>query len=239
MSLVKSLVIGMMSMTLSSAAFAQVYGSPVFRGNPPVQVTPGHGGPGFGHDGDHDRDDHHGGWGHHGFPGGPGGYPPYPTYPTYPSYPPYPTYPTYPPINPGYPSFPPGAGPGNVIGPCTIDAQYAGQNTRYTVMNSYGATVLITYDYNQAYQAAANAQMNRQCSSIMNTGNGAINPYPQPNPYPYPQQQTYCQVMPGGNAYGQDFYRVLDRAGRIIVNSCSYADAQRTAQTDPRCFQMN
>jgi hypothetical protein len=57
------------------------------------------------------------------------------------------------------------------------------------------------------------------------------------NPNPYQPAGTYCTVQQGGNAYGQQFFRVVDRMGRIIYNASTYADGQRVAQTDQRCFQ--
>lgn len=108
-------------------------------------------------------------------------------------------------------------------GPCTIytNIQY---NSVYTVTNAYGQTLTTTYDYSQAYQVAQNAEYSNQCSSI----NTVTNNYQQPN---------YCQIMPGGNSYGQIFYRVIDNQGRILRDSCSYQDASNEVQSNAQCYQ--
>ncbi len=54
---------------------------------------------------------------------------------------------------------------------------------------------------------------------------------------PPPPTQSFCRVMPGGNAMGGRFFRVIDRMGRIILNTPDYNQALRFSQTDPRCFQ--
>lgn len=147
---------------------------------------------------------------------------PYPNYPT-PSYP-----------NPGntYPS------PSNYpIGPCTINLQYSGNTQYYTVYDGYNRYISSHYDYYQALNIAEQYDRMGYCHGIRNnTGNSPYpNPYPTPNPYP----QTFCTVMYGQDAYGRQFYRVLDRAGRIIYTSPSYQQALQVSQTDARCFQYN
>jgi hypothetical protein len=107
-------------------------------------------------------------------------------------------------------------------GPCTIYSNSFGNN--YSVTNAYGQLIGTSYDYYQALQIAQNAQNTGSCNYINNQTNNRQNP-------------NFCQIMPGGNAYGQSFYRVIDRSGRILRDSCNYQDAQYTVQTDARCFQ--
>jgi hypothetical protein len=56
-------------------------------------------------------------------------------------------------------------------------------------------------------------------------------------PPPNPPTQSACRVMPGGNAMGARFFRVIDRVGRIILTTPDYQQALRFSQTDARCFQ--
>ncbi len=114
-------------------------------------------------------------------------------------------------------------------GPCTIQTSYNGHMAVYTVYDAYGSVMITTPDYNQAYQVALNSVANRVCSYVASNGNGNGNG----NPYP----QSFCQIMPGQNAYGQVFYRVVDRAGRILLNTGSYSEAQFESQRNPACFQ--
>lgn len=41
--------------------------------------------------------------------------------------------------------------------------------------------------------------------------------------------------MPGGNASGQRFYRVVDQSGRILFNTGDYYQAQQFMQQNPAC----
>ena len=99
-----------------------------------------------------------------------------------------------------------------------------GNQTTYSVTNAYGQNIGSSFDYYQAQQIAQNAQRMGSCSYVTNLNNS------------FPGQNG-CQIMPGGNAYGASFYRVIDRAGRIINNSCSYQEALQAVQTDARCYQ--
>jgi hypothetical protein len=45
-----------------------------------------------------------------------------------------------------------------------------------------------------------------------------------------------CQIMRGGNAMGQRFFRVIDRSGRILFNTPDYNQAFRFAQQSPACY---
>jgi hypothetical protein len=45
-----------------------------------------------------------------------------------------------------------------------------------------------------------------------------------------------CQIMRGGNAMGQRFFRVIDRLGRILFNTPDYNQAVRFAQQSPACY---
>ncbi len=45
-----------------------------------------------------------------------------------------------------------------------------------------------------------------------------------------------CQIMRGGNAMGQRFFRVVDRSGRILFNTPDYNQAVRFAQQSPACY---
>jgi hypothetical protein len=181
---------------------------------------------------------------------------PVPTpYPQPTPYNPYPTpYPTpYNPYPTPYPQPTPILYPQPTFGPCVINSYndprgYMG----YSVTDGSGRVIGTTAQYPQAMNIAQSAQQQRMCSGIVNAaqGQGPYNPNPyNPNPYnPNPTPvygspvghgygQNFCNVMQGGNAYGQQFFRVTDRAGRIIYNASSYQDAQRVQQTDQRCFQ--
>lgn len=193
-------------------------------GNPYPGNNGGYGGH-HGGDGDGDGDDHgHGGYGGNHYPSYPNTYPSnYPSYPgNYPNYPSYPN--TYPNQYPN--SYP--------MGPCVINSQYNGSSQYYTVFDGRGNYITSAYDYSQALQTAESYDRMGYCRGVRdNTG---VNPNPYPNPNP---QQTYCTVMPGADAYGRQFYRVLDGAGRIISTTSDYAQATQVSRTDARCFQLN
>ena len=149
------------------------------------------------------------------------------------------------------------------LGPCIINAYNDPRGfLGYMVKDGTGRVLGTTVQYAQAISIAQQSQQQGFCSGIVNNAPnpGAPNPYPappipQPAPYhPVPAPApgptgpvygspvghgtaSYCQVMQGGNAMGQRFFRVVDRMGRIIYNASSYADGQRVAQTDQRCFQ--
>ena len=167
------------------------------------------------------------------YPGNNGGYGGnhYPSYPSnYPSYPGnYPNYPSYPST---YPNQYPNSYP---MGPCVINSQYNGGSQYYTVFDGRGNYITSAYDYSQALQTAESYDRMGYCQGVRDNTGGTPNPYPNPNPYP----QTYCTVMPGSDAYGRQFYRVLDRAGRIISTTSDYAQATQVSRTDARCFQLN
>ncbi len=151
-------------------------------------------------------------------------------------------------VQPNYPGNYPGNFPNNYpnnypntypspnnypVGPCVINSQYSGNTQYYTVYDGRGNYILSSYDYYQAMSTAQNYDRMGYCNGIK--VNGQPNPYPNPNPNPYPQ--TYCTVMQGQDAYGRQFFRVLDRAGRIIYTSQNYGQALQVSQTDARCFQ--
>ena len=246
MNTVRQLSLVMLTLTLTAGvATAQVnhggpagapgpvYGSPVYRGNSPFPAQPnppagnynngpsygggnyGNGNYGNGNYGNGNYGNGNYGNGNYGNGSyGSGHYGSYPS-PSYPS-PSYPSYPSYPTQN---------------LGPCSINTNYNGGQSVYTVYDAYGNVMITTPDYNQAYQVALNTVANRACSYV--TSNGGS------NNGGFPNQQNYCQVMPGQNAYGQQFYRVVDHAGRIILNTSSYAEAQREVQSNPDCYSPN
>ncbi len=179
-----------------------------------------------------------------GFPGGGGGYP-QPPLPPQPPVPPVPPTP-YPPQYPG-------------LGPCVINGYMDQRGFQvYMVKDGYGRVLGNTVQYAEALRVAQQAQMQGMCNGVINNMPGG-NPVPgrgpgfpgQPRPgQPFPGQpfpgsgggfpapnQTFCSVMPGGNGRGQSFFRVVDRAGRIIANTPSVQEANRIARTDARCFQ--
>ena len=195
-------------------------------------------------------------------PPAPTPYPPAPTpypqptpYNPYPQPTPYNPYPQPTPYNP-YPQPQPQPTPVlyppiPALGPCIINSYLDQRGFQvYMVKDGTGRVLGNTVQYAQAISMAQDAQRMGFCSSIVNNAPNpnAPNPYPAPAPNPYPPQpqppipapgprQTYCQVMQGGNAQGQRFYRVIDRMGRIIYNAQNYNDGLRVAQTDQRCFQ--
>ena len=199
----------------SSNAFAQHNvpgGGPVGSpGNPgtnhPGGYNPGNGGYGGGHGGGDHDGDDHNGGYGHG--GYPNQYPqPYPN--PYPNPVPVPSYP---------------------VGPCVINSQYNGSSLTYYVYDGRGNYISSYYDYTSALRTAENYDQMGYCRGVKDETNQ------NPNPYPNPQPQTYCTVMPGQDAYGRQFYRVLDRAGRIIFTSPDFGQATQVSQTDARCFQ--
>jgi len=117
------------------------------------------------------------------------------------------------------------------VGPCVINQQTSNiQN--YQVFDGYGNYVTSTPDYQQALQTAEQYDQLGYCHGIrINT-----QPFPNPNPHTYPPH-TYCMVRLGRDASGNEFFRVLDGAGRIIYTSPNYQQAYGISVTDPRCFQ--
>ena len=202
-----------------------VYGSPVYRGNSPYPATsnsnPGYNnGPNYGNSGPS-----YGNGSYNNSPRNQGGYGVQIHVGTYPNSPSYPNYPSYPSSN-----YPSSSYPNQNLGPCSISTNYNGGMSVYTVYDGYGNVMITTPDYNEAYQVAMNSVAARACSYVAsNSGNNNG----------YPPSQNYCQVMPGQNAYGQQFYRVVDRAGRILLNTSSYYEAQREVQSNPGCYQAN
>jgi hypothetical protein len=166
---------------------------------------------------------------------GPVYHPPRPNYPQHPpvvvrpnpyppQYPNYPQYPSYPRTYPNYPSA--------SIAPCVLISNFDGYSTSYQVLNGYGSLVRSTYSYSEALSIADQQERIGACYGVIYQA--------QNNNYPnYPQSANYCQVMQGGNAYGQILYRVTDRAGRILVSTTDYQQAQYISQSDARCFQYN
>jgi len=205
--MIKAIILILFAMG-SSSALAQIH----VPGGGPVG-SPGNPGtyqPPYGgnnHGGGYGHDDHNGGYGHDGHDGDN--------------------------HNGGYHPQPnpyPVPAPMPVLGPCVINQMYNGGQT-YEVLDGRGNYVTSTYDYNQALQTAEQYDQMGYCRGVkINVQNQ--NPYPQPQP-----QQNFCRVMPGRDAYGNEFDRVLDRAGRILLTTASYAQAVQFSQTDARCFQ--
>ncbi len=166
--------------------------------------------------------------------GHPGGGPRGPAYPYPPRHYPAPSYPSpsYPNPYPNYPS-PTYPNPNNYpVGPCVINSQFSGNAQYYTVYDGRGNYVSASYDYYQALRTAESYDQMGFCRGIRNNTS-------YPTPYPQPQPQTYCTVMSGQDAYGRQFFRVLDRAGRIIYTSSDYNQALQISRVDQRCFQYN
>jgi hypothetical protein len=189
-----------------------------------------------------------------------GGYPnPYPT--PYPTPNPYPTPDPYGNGNNGNGNNGNGNYPG--VGPCVINSYYDTRGYQmFMIKDGMGRVVGNTVQYAEALRLAQQSQAMGFCSGIVNNsqpanpqqGNGNNGGYPNGNgngsgwpgnnsPYPngngghtQPQpQQNGCQIMPGRDAYGRNFYRVVDRQGRIVLNTAVLATAQQTARTDVRC----
>ena len=116
-------------------------------------------------------------------------------------------------------------------GVCVISELRQGPYVYFQVSDGFGRFLGMYPQYAQAYQVAADAEWRQSCRGIVIAGI-------QQQGYPNPQHpgQFGCQVRVGGNAQHQLFYRVIDRAGRIVYNTPVYGDALRVAQTDPRCF---
>ena len=160
----------------------------------------------------------------------------------------------------GYPPTPnpfPGNGNGGGngggypgVGPCVINSYYDSRGYQlFMIKDGMGRVVGNTVQYAEALRLAQQSQSMGFCSGIVNNSSQTN---PQQPPYPgnnggygnggygnggYPPRQTSCQVMPGRDAYGNTFFRVMDRAGRIILNTPNQSLAYQAAQSDPRCFQ--
>lgn len=113
------------------------------------------------------------------------------------------------------------------VGPCLIQQQ---QNVGYSVFNVFDGrgTFIASYtDYNQAFLTAQNYDRMGYCHGIRTNF---------PN-QPYPAPRSYCQIMQGRDAYGNFFYRVIDRVGRILYTTPFYNEAFQVSQNDGRCYQ--
>ncbi len=136
------------------------------------------------------------------------------------------------------------------LGPCVINSYMDNRGFLvYMVKDGTGRVLGNSVMYAQALSIAESSQQQGFCVGIVNnaTPPGQPNPYPTPapnypptNPFPPqgpgPGRVSSCQIMPGGNAMGRRFYRVIDRSGRIVHNTPNMQEAQRVAQTNPACF---
>jgi len=91
---------------------------------------------------------------------------------------------------------------------------------------------LIFLSFAEALRLAQQSQAMGFCSGIVNNSSQANPQQPQ---YPQQSQQSACQIMPGRDAYGRNFYRLVDRQGRMVLNTANYSVAMQTVQTDVRC----
>lgn len=122
----------------------------------------------------------------------------------------------FPPPPPPPPYYPP-------VGACMISTYYNGAFATYTVTDGYGSVLATNSDYNYIYSVALQAQQRRSCSSIINSAP--------------PAPQNFCQILPGANALGQQFFRVVSRSGAILYNTSNYVDAQNFERSSQACFQ--
>ncbi len=125
------------------------------------------------------------------------------------------------------------------MGPCVINSYFDQRGFQlYMIKDGMGRVVGNTVQYAEALRLAQQSQSMGFCSGIVNnTSYGNGNGNGNGNGGHYPPRPTSCQVMPGRDAYGRTFFRVLDRAGRVILQTPNQYQAQQTAQTDPRCYQ--
>ena len=87
-----------------------------------------------------------------------------------------------------------------------------------------GNTVL----YAEALRIAELSRAMGFCSGFVN--NAQQGGFPGQGGFP-----SRCQIMAGGNAYGQRFYRVVDASGRILFNTPDYNQAMQFSQFNPAC----
>ncbi len=135
------------------------------------------------------------------------------------------------------------------MGPCVINSYYDSRGYQlYMIKDGMGRVVGNTVQYAEALRLAQQSQSMGFCSGIINN---TAQTNPQQPPYPgngghgnggygnggYPQQRSFCQVMQGRDAYGRTFFRVLDRAGRIILQTPDYQMARQASVSDQRCYQ--
>jgi hypothetical protein len=117
------------------------------------------------------------------------------------------------------------------LGPCVINSYYDQRGFQvYMVKDGTGRILGNTVQYAEALRLAQQSQSMGFCSGVVNNT--------QPNGGGYPGNGGYggsCQIMPGGNAMGQRFYRVVDRSGRILFNTPDYNQAMQFSQTNPVC----
>lgn len=141
----------------------------------------------------------------------------------------------------GYPNPYPTPVPGGNypgMGPCVINSYYDNRGFQlFMVKDGMGRVVGNTVQYAEALRLAQQSQSMGFCSGVINSSQpgNPQQPYPNPYPNPYPQPQNGCQIMPGRDAYGRQFFRIVDRAGRMVMNTPNYQVAQHVTQTDPRC----
>jgi hypothetical protein len=161
-----------------------------------------------------------------------------PQYPQ-PQQPNYPQQPQYP--QPQYPQPTPIP---QQLGPCVINSYNDSRGFQvFMVKDGTGRILGNTVQYAEALRIAQQSQQMGFCYGVVNNAqNPPTQPqYPQQPNYPQqpqqPQRYNSCQIMQGRNAYGQLLFRVVDRAGRILVTANSMQEAQRAQRNDSRCFQ--
>jgi hypothetical protein len=136
------------------------------------------------------------------------------------------------------------------MGPCVINSYYDSRGYQlYMIKDGMGRVIGNTVQYAEALRLAQQSQSMGFCSGIINNSSQTN---PQQPPYPgnnggygnggygnggYPPRQSFCQVMQGRDAYGRTFFRVLDRAGRIILQTVDYNMARNASVSDQRCYQ--
>jgi len=136
------------------------------------------------------------------------------------------------------------------MGPCVINSYYDSRGYQlYMIKDGMGRVVGNTVQYAEALRLAQQSQSMGFCSGVVNNTSQTN---PQQPPYPgnnggygnggygnggHPPRQSFCQVMPGRDAYGRNFFRVLDRAGRVIFQTPDPRQAQQASVNDPRCLQ--
>ena len=121
------------------------------------------------------------------------------------------------------PSYPTPQYPSGYQNPCVISESYSGGYTLYSLFDGFGQFVLSDYTYDQVLYQAQMVERSGRCYGVRLSS--------------ISQQATRCTVQNGGDAYGNQFYRVLDSAGRIIYNSSSYQQAVDFSYRDSRCYQ--
>lgn len=115
-----------------------------------------------------------------------------------------------------------------VPGPCLVNQINNNGYFIFNVFNGFGQLIATYSDYRVAMDAAVYQERIGACRGIQT--NSQLPPTPPP-------PQSFCQIFQARDAYGNSFFRVVDRFGRILYQTFNYFDATQVAMHDMRCYQ--